>query len=119
MIKYGYKVVSSHGKIFKSAMWGETFPNMVLYTLNQYSTRISKKFGPLAVFTNKIDAKNFINQYKARRDLKLFKCNYIQSQERQLYKKLSLGEILKCENLPLGTDFADQVMITEEIKTNE
>jgi hypothetical protein len=72
--------------------------------------------GPLAVFVSENSASNFL--HGVRSSLRIYKCKYHKSKFKQLwYNMAGLHRTYLPENeLPQGTDFADAVMITEEVK---
>ena len=76
--------------------------------------------GPLAVLVSENSASNFASNFLngVRSSLRIYKCKYRKSKFNQLwYSMVGQRRTYKYENeLPQGTDFADAVMITEEVK---
>ena len=109
--RHGFKIVS----VFK----GEYYSAMSIYDgVKKYQTYkpVYRDVvnGPLAVFKNKYDVAKFIWTYKfIRPNIKLFKCYYFPSKDKDLWLNKRLVTLHK--DLPEGTALADIVIITKEI----
>ena len=96
------------------------FSGRVSYFINLWSTPL-KGLGPLAVFTSFGDALGFKSKQFSHLntgEFVIYACKYRKSKFKQLwYNMAGLHRTYLPENeLPQGTDFADAVMITEEVK---
>jgi len=130
-IKYGYKVVykALQTDIYFSCIMTD-ITERVIYKPNKYTSRRYKNWGPLAVFKTLKSAKIFFNNYFTGikcYTYKIFKCKYKVSKQKELWrynsffvprinrsKMITLKESMT--NPPKGTDFANQVMLLEEVK---
>jgi hypothetical protein len=111
----GYKVVYKLSGLIHSNILGSCFAdnNRVVYNMNKWAFPMVGA-GPLAVFVNKEKAMVFRGTMPW---LAVYTCKYKKSKHRQLwYNMASMYRTYKPESeLPDGTDFADAVMITEEV----
>jgi hypothetical protein len=109
----GYKVVV-HNR--NAGYVSCSSPLQVRYTIGEPTTR-PPNCGPLAVFSNKKDAKHFI-EYSTL-GAHLFRCLYTPSKSSSVWYKghsLIYTYALSPNKLPTGTIFADSVTLIEEVK---
>jgi len=108
----GYKVClfDSNFLVLVSA----TFNKDIWYKFNVW---VSKKFlcGPLAIFGNIEDSKEWVKKLGFPRHFKIIKCKYFKSKETYLYHK-TYSIRMHIDDAPKGTILADKVMLLEEIK---
>jgi hypothetical protein len=113
----GFKVVYSLRGLIHSDILGSCCAdnNRVVYDINRWVFPMVGA-GPLAVFRQELDARVFASNNRLW--MAIYKCKYRKSKFNQLwYNMASTHRTYKPENeLPQGTDFADAVMITEEVK---
>jgi len=113
---YGYKVLCKISDyLYSFNMFLSNYKVIRYY--EEYWNKRHKKDGPLAVFDNIKDVKEFIsnNNYCNRckdGNLVVYKVKYVPSKERYLY--YHNGD--RRTDLPSGTDFADEVYLLKEIK---
>ena len=114
--RHGFKVVS----VFKGEYYSAMHPVAKKYQIYKPTYR-NVVNGPLAVFKNKLDATKFIiSLYRPTYlepgclNLKLFKCYYFPSKDKDLWFNEDI--VILHKDLPKGTALADIVIITKEIK---
>ena len=107
-IKIGYKVVDWNMSSFSSIKHGG-----IEYKLNQ---KIYPKegCGPLCIFGNLENIKNFLDATYFSGIFLVFKCKYRESKKKKVWNNCC--KIVPLKNLPYGTKLADWVELIEEIK---
>jgi len=125
VIKEGFKVVAYHPKrkqLFSGDsimpdgyfFLGGKYDGVIRYITNKWVKRKSG-CGPLCIFTSWADAEKWTECPEFRKIWRIYKCKYKPSDERYVYTVDKLATV--CDTfLPDGTDFAEEVMITERMK---
>lgn len=116
----GFKVVYKLSGLIRSDILGSCYANnnRVVYEKNMWVFPMIGA-GPLAVFAHESDAKRFDGVDRTKRLWTvIYKCKYKKSAFEQLWYNMETmyRSYMPKSELPQGTDFADAVMITEEVK---
>jgi hypothetical protein len=107
-IKEGYKVVSNWNRKLLSAI---TNMDIVEYFVGKRVFH-NKSAGPLCVFKELQEAKNYVNRYFGH--FKIYKCKYVKSEFTKIWN--TSWEDLASAQLPPTTDLASWVELVEEVQ---
>ena len=109
--KIGVKICTYRGGEYYSCF---NDGKVVGYKRNKW-TRRPERCGPLAVFATLREAIDFMGTTLDRGKTYL-RCEYKESKEKMLYRKIGSMTVEECHYAPENTIFADKVKILEKVK---